>query len=169
MPNGTFTHSDASASITVEARQANGQPLPSWLKFDSNSGTFKGTPPPGYEGTLEVVVVARDNKGAEATAKVTMNVGKSKASTDEPSAPKANEKPNDDAQAGTLDSAILTEETIVLAFDDIELLLLSDVIDAPSAYNVEGAMPFSASLNAVAFTFERNVAKLQAALIGQTG
>ncbi len=169
LPNGTFTHSDASASITVEARQANGQPLPSWLKFDSNSGTFKGTPPPGYEGTLEVVVVARDNKGAEATAKVTMNVGKSKASTDEPSAPKANEKPNDDAQAGTLDSAILTEETIVLAFDDIELLLLSDVIDAPSAYNVEGAMPFSASLNAVAFTFERDVAKLQAALIGQTG
>jgi hypothetical protein len=36
----------------VTARLANGDPLPDWLKFDSNTGTFAGLPPQGMFASL---------------------------------------------------------------------------------------------------------------------
>jgi hypothetical protein len=47
-------------------RQANGTPLPNWIEFNAASGTFQGQPPPGFEGTITVQVVARDSNGNEA-------------------------------------------------------------------------------------------------------
>jgi hypothetical protein len=37
----------------VVARQANGAPLPDWLKFDSSTGTFAGLPPDGTVASIE--------------------------------------------------------------------------------------------------------------------
>jgi VCBS repeat-containing protein len=37
----------------VVARQANGDPLPDWLKFDSVTGTFAGLPPDGAVASIE--------------------------------------------------------------------------------------------------------------------
>ena len=37
----------------VVARQANGDPLPDWLKFDAATGTFAGLPPDGAVASLE--------------------------------------------------------------------------------------------------------------------
>ena len=61
-------HTDASATVTLEALLTDGSPLPGWLAFDATTGTFFGTPPEEYEGSLFILVVARDTNGAEAEA-----------------------------------------------------------------------------------------------------
>lgn len=74
IPQGTFVHSDASASVTLEAALNDGAPLPGWLAFDEATGTFSGTPPAEFEGVLMIRVVARDSNGAEATARFEVEV-----------------------------------------------------------------------------------------------
>src|SRR5690606_8432975 len=49
--------------ISVMARQADGRPLPSWLKFDPVTGTLSGTPPRGFTGKLELSFTTRDSQG----------------------------------------------------------------------------------------------------------
>lgn len=66
LPQATFVAPSESVSLTVSARLANGRPLPSWLSFNPASGSFQGTPPPGFRGELTIEVVARDNQGHEA-------------------------------------------------------------------------------------------------------
>ena len=39
--------------VFVTARQANGDPLPDWLKFDPATGTFAGLPPDGIVASIE--------------------------------------------------------------------------------------------------------------------
>jgi hypothetical protein len=54
----------------VEVLQANGAPLPGWLRFDPTSGTFHGTPPDGWRQPLVLRVVARDNQGHQAATSI---------------------------------------------------------------------------------------------------
>lgn len=63
LPSGMFSHSDASARVSVEARMADGQALPDWLTFDPKTGKFSGTPPVGTSVTLDIRIVARDDSG----------------------------------------------------------------------------------------------------------
>lgn len=49
--------------IEISAMQADGKPLPGWLKFNSRTARFEGTPPPAFEGTLSFKLVARDAQG----------------------------------------------------------------------------------------------------------
>ena len=65
------TRSDA--VVTLNALRVNGQPLPSWLNFDSRSGTLTGQPPGDFKGTMVVRIIARDDKGQEATITVRIN------------------------------------------------------------------------------------------------
>ena len=58
VPTDAFAHTDSSAVVHFEARLANGNPLPGWLRFDGLRGVFSGTPPPGAEETLEIEVIA---------------------------------------------------------------------------------------------------------------
>jgi hypothetical protein len=71
LPTGAFI-APPGTSITVEARLADGRPLPSWLKFDPESGRFSGEPPPGQREALNVVVIARDTAGHQATLRIQM-------------------------------------------------------------------------------------------------
>jgi hypothetical protein len=74
VPTDAFAHTDPSAVVQLEARLANGSPLPGWLRFDGLRGVFSGTPPQGIEETLEVEVVARDTEGREARTQFTLEI-----------------------------------------------------------------------------------------------
>jgi hypothetical protein len=75
LPTDAFAHTRPEAVLTVTAQQINGQPLPSWVLFNAQAGTFLVTPPPGFTGELEVQVLVRDADGREATANFKFNVG----------------------------------------------------------------------------------------------
>ena len=68
MPADTFAHTNPKAVIYLSARLANGESLPAWLSFNPNTGAFEGEPPTDNSGDIQVVVIARDNAGREATA-----------------------------------------------------------------------------------------------------
>ncbi len=74
LPPSTFTSSDPGAQIAVDARQVNGQALPAWMRFDAATGTFYGRPPPGFNGTVNILVTARDSKGQAASTVLRLNV-----------------------------------------------------------------------------------------------
>jgi VCBS repeat-containing protein len=74
VPADAFAHTDPAARVHLEARMANGSPLPGWLKFDGLRGVFSGTPPEGVDGNLEIEVVARDTEGREARTKFTLEI-----------------------------------------------------------------------------------------------
>ncbi|BAE52081.1 ELWxxDGT repeat protein [Paramagnetospirillum magneticum] len=73
IPLDAFVHSRSDAVVTLSAARVTGQPLPSWLNFDSRSGTLAGQPPADFKGTMVVRIVARDDKGQEATITVRIN------------------------------------------------------------------------------------------------
>lgn len=79
IPTDAFVHTDANATVSLEAVQADGAPLPAWMAFDPASGTFTVEPPPGVEGTVEVRVIARDSEGREAVTIFKIKVGKDQA------------------------------------------------------------------------------------------
>jgi len=71
LPKDTFKHADPKATVVLEARMADGKPLPAWLSFDPGTGRFMGRAPEGVK-QMEVLVVARDNTGSEASTKVAL-------------------------------------------------------------------------------------------------
>ncbi|MES1264687.1 MAG: putative Ig domain-containing protein, partial [Variovorax sp.] len=66
IPSDAFAHTDPVAVVLLEARLADGRPLPDWLKFDRMQGTLSGEPPEGLAGELDIEVIARDTEGREA-------------------------------------------------------------------------------------------------------
>jgi len=74
VPTDAFAHTDPSAVVQLEARLANGSPLPGWLRFDGLRGVFSGTPPQGIGETLEVEILARDTEGREARTQFTLEI-----------------------------------------------------------------------------------------------
>jgi hypothetical protein len=74
VPADAFAHTDPTAIVYLQARLANGAPLPGWLEFDGLRGLFSGTPPEGLEGNLEIEIVARDNEGREARTRFTLEI-----------------------------------------------------------------------------------------------
>ncbi|MHB1076707.1 beta strand repeat-containing protein [Thiobacillus sp.] len=61
----SFNDVDVNDSLSYSATLSDGQPLPSWLTFDSTTRTFGGTPvSPGY---IQLLVVATDLSGASAS------------------------------------------------------------------------------------------------------
>ncbi len=63
VPADAFIHTQINETITLTARLANGQPLPSWLMFDGKTGKFVGQPPAGQLQDLAIQVTARDSQG----------------------------------------------------------------------------------------------------------
>ncbi|MEG2981482.1 MAG: YDG domain-containing protein, partial [Stenotrophomonas sp.] len=72
LPKDTFVHSNSAEPLSIEARLADGQPLPSWLRFDGQGWVFSGMPPEG-SSTLDVVVIARDVSGHRAQTQVQLS------------------------------------------------------------------------------------------------
>jgi hypothetical protein len=62
IPDSTFLDDDGNNTLTYDAILANGDPLPSWMAFDTVTGTFSGTPPESE--TLDISVTAIDTAGA---------------------------------------------------------------------------------------------------------
>jgi len=82
IPRDAFAHTDPSAIVLLEARLADGRPLPEWLSFDRIRGTFTGEPPRGLEGDLEIEVIARDTEGHEARTTFHFSIESIKAAGD---------------------------------------------------------------------------------------
>ncbi|WP_068493932.1 DUF4347 domain-containing protein, partial [Paramagnetospirillum marisnigri] len=75
IPADSFASTKADATVTLAATQLNGAALPAWMAFNPQTGTFEGQPPPGFQGVVEVRVVARDNEGREAVQTFKIVVG----------------------------------------------------------------------------------------------
>ncbi|WP_376964410.1 DUF4347 domain-containing protein [Azospirillum sp. A26] len=102
IPAGTFQSTDPQAIVKLEATQADGSPLPVWLKFDASTGTFTGTPPADLDRPVNVKVLARDNQGAQAVTEFRISVGqkeKAEEGTRRPRNPQAPPEPAIDAPA----------------------------------------------------------------------
>jgi VCBS repeat-containing protein len=67
LPADSFRGVDVGDALTYTAAQANGDPLPTWLTFDAQTGTFSGTPANSDVGELRLAVTATDLAGASAS------------------------------------------------------------------------------------------------------
>jgi len=63
LPANSFSDVDGDA-LSWAATLANGDPLPSWLRFDPLSRAFTGTPPRDFNGALDVLVQVSDGQYA---------------------------------------------------------------------------------------------------------
>jgi hypothetical protein len=86
IPAQAFAHTSTDAGVTLSAQRANGAALPGWMVFNQQTGTFEGTPPPGFKGEVVVRVVARDKAGREAVQvfKIAVGVGQGEVSGERP-------------------------------------------------------------------------------------
>ncbi|CDK97910.1 conserved protein of unknown function, containing cadherin-like [Magnetospirillum gryphiswaldense MSR-1 v2] len=75
VPSEAFAHTKADATVTLTATRDTGAALPAWMAFNPQTGTFEGTPPPGFKGEVVVRVVARDQDGREAVQTFKIVVG----------------------------------------------------------------------------------------------
>jgi VCBS repeat-containing protein len=66
IPVDAFAVTKADAQVTLRATQADGSPLPSWLKFNPVSGQLEGTPPAGQAVDIDVKVSAHGKAGGDA-------------------------------------------------------------------------------------------------------
>ncbi|MES2977700.1 MAG: putative Ig domain-containing protein [Pseudomonadota bacterium] len=66
LPYDAFVHTNADATVTLEATMADGTRLPEWILFDARSGTFTVNVPSNAEDEMQIKVTARDNEGREA-------------------------------------------------------------------------------------------------------
>lgn len=56
-----FAEPNSGQTLTLGARQFNGNPLPTWLTFNAATRTFTGSPRDAEVGTVNVIVTATDN------------------------------------------------------------------------------------------------------------
>ena len=75
IPTDTFAHTNPDASITLSAKLQDGGDLPSWVRFDPESGKFLIDAPTDFNGTLKLNVMARDNEGREVQVPVVFHIG----------------------------------------------------------------------------------------------
>lgn len=59
LPEGAFVDADG-PPLLLSAELANGQPLPSWLRFNAETKSFIATPPDNYSGTIAIRVTGSD-------------------------------------------------------------------------------------------------------------
>jgi hypothetical protein len=65
VPDSTFYDDDVNSTLSFNAKLTNGNPIPSWLSFDSITGAFIGNPP--IVQTLMIKITAKDIAGASAS------------------------------------------------------------------------------------------------------
>jgi hypothetical protein len=71
-PDSIFVDDDGNNTLRYSAKLSNGNPLPSWLAFDSLTRTFIGTPTAA--GTLTITVTAADTANAIAACTFQLNI-----------------------------------------------------------------------------------------------
>ena len=77
----TFSDADTPLGdyLTLSATMADGTPLPTWLSFNAETGTFSGTPGSGDLGALSVKVTATDASNAAISDTFDITVGSANA------------------------------------------------------------------------------------------
>jgi len=65
VPADAFVDADPGDVLHLQARLADGRPLPAWLRFDPKSRRFTGRPPAAFTEELTIAVVASDVDGLE--------------------------------------------------------------------------------------------------------
>ena len=81
VPADAFVHTQDRAIVRLAAVMQDGQPLPSWVQFNGETGKFSGEVPKGWKGELKIKVIARDQAGREAVALFRINVGEERSTT----------------------------------------------------------------------------------------
>ncbi|WP_448268342.1 putative Ig domain-containing protein [Nostoc sp. DSM 114159] len=76
IPENTFIDIDAGDSLTYTATLENGDPLPSWLTFNSATRNFSGTPTMENLGNQNIKVTVKDISGDEASDVFVLTVAK---------------------------------------------------------------------------------------------
>ncbi|MGV0101665.1 Ig family protein [Nostoc sp. DSM 114160] len=76
IPENTFIDIDAGDSLTYTATLENGEPLPSWLTFNSATRNFSGTPTMENLGNQNIKVTVKDISGDEASDVFVLTVAK---------------------------------------------------------------------------------------------
>jgi hypothetical protein len=76
IPENTFSHNNSKAIVALEARMADGAPLPEWMAFDSVRKIVSGTAPKGVSGEFKIILIARDQFGGEARTVLRVKVGR---------------------------------------------------------------------------------------------
>jgi Ca2+-binding RTX toxin-like protein len=75
VPSSAFIDPDLGDSLTLSAALANGEPLPSWLKFDQATGLLSGTPTLQTVGDWAVQIIATDRSGVRTTQTLNLLIG----------------------------------------------------------------------------------------------
>ncbi|OQS33721.1 hypothetical protein B0T39_20605 [Chromobacterium haemolyticum] len=75
LPPGTVITRNPDAVLNIQVRQSNGQPLPTWLKFDPQTGRFSGTPPAGWSRSLSLEVTVSDQNGHRGVTHMQLKTG----------------------------------------------------------------------------------------------
>ncbi len=71
-PDSTFIDDDGNNTLQYSAKLSNGNPLPSWLTFDSLTRNFHGTPT--ETGTLSIKVTATDTANSSAACTFPLDI-----------------------------------------------------------------------------------------------
>ncbi|MFZ6820336.1 putative Ig domain-containing protein [Undibacterium sp. Ji22W] len=74
VPSSTFIDEDLGDVLSYSAKLVNGNNLPTWLHFYSNTNTFSGTPGNEAVGTNIIQVTAIDKEGASVTSVFNLSV-----------------------------------------------------------------------------------------------
>ncbi len=140
LPSDAFTDADGD-TLTLTATLADGSALPSWLTFTASSGTFSGTPPQDYNGTLSIKVSASDGQTDSTPASQTFSLTINAV--------------NDSPQVGTtLQNQSSNEDTAVSftlpsdAFSDVE----GDTLTLTATLADDSALPSWLSFNGTTFS-----------------
>ena len=72
--SSAFTDQDGGDVLSYEAKLANGEPLPTWLTFNSQTRTFSGTPDSAHAGSINVLLSASDMAGASTSGQFSLSV-----------------------------------------------------------------------------------------------
>ena len=80
LPPATIITRESTASLSIVARLSDGQPLPSWLKFDPTTGKFTGQAPAGWNKPISIDIRVQDKSGHHGNSHIQLNFGQSRAS-----------------------------------------------------------------------------------------
>ncbi|MBM2885631.1 DUF4347 domain-containing protein [Chromobacterium phragmitis] len=79
LPPSTIITRESTANLSIVARQSDGQPLPSWLKFDPATGKFTGQAPAGWNKPISIDIRVQDKSGHHGNSHIQLNFGQSRA------------------------------------------------------------------------------------------
>ena len=79
VPWDAFAHTKPDAIVLLVAKLADGSELPAWIQLGRRTGIFSYQAPAGFQGELEIELMARDTEGREATTLFKLSIGEAPA------------------------------------------------------------------------------------------